>query len=70
VGIIGVTWNERADDICREEAPQPMSGYSITWDWAEFAYVCDYRAPAEQPQRVGITDAFHGGGSQRHRPDR
>lgn len=70
VGFIGLTWNDRADDICREQAPRTASAYSITWEWDEFAYVCDYRAPAEPSRRVGIVDAFHSGGSQRHRPDR
>jgi hypothetical protein len=70
VVLISVTWNQRAEDICRAQAPRTASGYSITWDWAEFAYVCDYRAPTEPPRRVGIIDAFHSGGSQRHRPDR
>ena len=68
VGLIGVTWNERAGDICREEAPRTASGYTVNWEWDEFAYVCDYRAPAAQSRRVGVTDAFHSGGSQRHRP--
>lgn len=67
VGVISLTWSDRADDICREQA-RTASGYSVTWDWAEFAYVCDYRAPAEPSRRVGIVDAFHSGGSQRHRP--
>ena len=70
VALIGVTWNERAEDICREKAPGAAGGFSVTWEWDELAYVCDYRAPVEQSRRVGITDAFHGGGSQRHRPDR
>jgi hypothetical protein len=67
---VSVTWNDRADDICREQAPRTASDYSSTWDWAEFAYVCDYGAPDEDPRRVGIIDAFHGEGSRRHRPDR
>jgi hypothetical protein len=70
VGLIGVTWNQRAEDICREEAPGTASGDSVAWKWDDFAYVCDYRSPGEEPRRVGITDAFHSGGSQRHRPDR
>ena len=67
---LGFSWNDRADDICREEAPPMATGYSATWEWAEFAYVCDYREPGKQPRRVGIIDAFHGDGSRRHRPDR
>lgn len=68
VGFIGESWNDRADDICREEAPRNASGYSITWDWAEFAYVCDYRAPNNAgTRRVGVTDAFrHPGPRPRH----
>jgi hypothetical protein len=67
---VSVTWNDRADDICREHAPRTTSDYSSTWDWAELAYVCDYRAPDENPRRVGIIDAFHGEGGRRHRLDR
>lgn len=70
VGLVGITWNQRAEDICREQAPETTGDYSITWEWSEFAYVCDYREPTEPPRRVGIVDAFHSGGSQRHRPDR
>ena len=70
VGLTIVTWNQRAEDICRKQAPQTAGGYSVTWEWDEFAYVCDYRAPAELSRRVGITDAFHSSGSQRHRPKR
>lgn len=70
VSLISVNWNQRAGDICREEAPQAASGYAITWEWDEFAYVCDYRGPVEKSRRVGVTDAFHSGGNQRHRPDR
>ena len=66
VALIGVSWKGRADDICREEAPRTGSSYSLTWKWDEVAYVCDYRAPRE-PRRVGVIDAFHSGGSQRHR---
>ena len=68
VGLIGVTWNQRAEDICREQAPQTATGYSMSWEWDDFAYVCDYRAPTAQSERIGIIDAFHSGGSQRHRP--
>ena len=67
---VSLTWNDRADDICNEQAPRTASDYSSTWDWAEFAYVCDYGAPRENPRRVGIIEAFHGEGSRRHRPDR
>jgi hypothetical protein len=70
VALIGVAWNQRAEDICREEAPGTAGGYSVAWEWDELAYVCDYRSPAEPRKRVGITDAFHSGGSRRHRPNR
>ncbi|HYM81268.1 MAG TPA: hypothetical protein VEY91_07635 [Candidatus Limnocylindria bacterium] len=70
VGFVGVAWNDRADGICREQAPATASRYTLTWEWSEFAYVCDYRTPDTQPKRVGIIDAFHGEGRQRHRPDR
>lgn len=70
VVLLSSTWNERAEDICRDETPRAGSSYSVTWEWDEFAYVCDYRAPDEKRRRVGIVDAFHSGGSQRHRPDR
>lgn len=68
VGLVGVTWNQRADDICREQAPGTASDYSVNWKLDEFAYVCDYSAPGERSRRVGIVDAFHSGGKQRHRP--
>ena len=64
--LIGLSWKSRADDICRKEAPPTGSNYSIEWKWDEFAYVCDYRAPREPLRRVGVIDAFHSGGSQRH----
>jgi hypothetical protein len=67
VGVIGLTWESRAEDICREQAPRTTSEYSVTWDWDGFAYVCDYREPSEQPKRIGILDAFHSGDSRRHR---
>ena len=69
VGLValGLTWNHRADDICRKEAPRSASGYSVSWDWDEFAYVCDYRAPGDRTRRVGISDAFrHPGPRPRH----
>ena len=66
----GFIWSDRANDICREEAPPTATRHSATWEWAELAYVCDYREPTEQPRRVGVIDAFHGDGSRRHRPDR
>jgi hypothetical protein len=57
--LIGVTWKQRADDLCRNDAPT-ASGYSVSWEWSELAYVCDYRSRSQQPKRIGITDAFHG----------
>jgi hypothetical protein len=68
VGLIGFGWKGRADDICRKEAPATGSGYTIQWKWEEFAYVCDYQAPAKPPRRVGVLDAFHSGGRERHGP--
>ena len=70
MGVIGLTWKDRADDICREQAPRTASDYSITWEWDELAYVCDDRVTSTPPKRVGVIDAFHRGGNQRHRPDR
>jgi hypothetical protein len=64
---VNLAWNDRADDVCREKAPRTASGYSVAWEWSEFAYVCDYPGPAEQPRRVGIIEAFHGDGRPRHR---
>ena len=66
VALAGVSWKERADDICRKDMPATGSGYTIEWKWEEFAYVCDYHAPAKPPRRVGVLDAFHSGGRQRH----
>jgi hypothetical protein len=68
LGLIGVAWNDRANDVCREQAPARATGYSVTWEWSEAAYVCSYRAPDAQTKRVGIIDAFHGEGRRRHRP--
>ena len=66
VTLAAVSWKVRAHDICRKEAPATGSGYTIEWTWEEFAYVCDYQAPAEPRRRVGPLDAFHGGGRRRH----
>ena len=66
VALVGVSWKDRADDICRKDATKTGSGYTIEWKWDEFPYVCDYCAPAKPPRRVGVLDAFHSGGGQRH----
>lgn len=67
VGFTSLSWNHRADDICREKAPPNASGYSVRWEWAELAYVCDYAAAGEDTRRVGITDVFrHPGPRPRH----
>jgi hypothetical protein len=63
--LVGVSWEGRADDICRKEAPAAGSGFTTAWSWDEFAYVCDYDAPSEPQRRVGVIDAFHGDG-RRH----
>jgi hypothetical protein len=63
--LVGVGWKERADDICRKEAPPTGDDYTIAWNWGEFAYVCDYQAPSEPERRIGVIDAFHGDG-RRH----
>jgi hypothetical protein len=67
--LVGVTWNQRADDLCRKDAPPAANGYSVSWEWGELAYVCDYRIRSEKPKRIGITDAFHGD-RRRHGSDR
>ena len=64
-GLVSVAWNDRAEAICREEAE---SSFTVGWDWNELAYVCDYGSPVEPSRRVGVVDAFHGDGRQRHRP--
>jgi hypothetical protein len=63
VVFIDLKWNHRAAYICNEEAAKPpgvssASGYSIQWDWTEFAYVCSYHAPGDPTKRVGFTDVF------------
>jgi len=59
VAFVRPSWNDRADDVCRQQAPGSASGYSINWEWTEFAYVCDYRVPGEHTtRRVGLTEAF------------
>lgn len=66
---VGAAWNQRAGELCREDAPAAASGYTVRWEWDELAYVCDYDLPSEQPRRIGIVDAFHGEG-RRHGPGR
>jgi hypothetical protein len=61
--FIDTEWNHRAAYTCNEEAQKPRgaadaTGYSIQWDWTEFAYVCSYHAPGDPTKRVGFTDAF------------
>jgi hypothetical protein len=61
--VIDLAWNHRAADICNQEAEKPAgattaSGYSIQWEWTEFAYVCTYHAPGQPRKRVGFTHAF------------
>jgi hypothetical protein len=67
VGLVGLAWQDRADDVCREKAPAGAGDYAVRWEWNELAYVCDYRAPEAKQRRVGIIDAFHGEGAERHR---
>ena len=64
--LVGVAWNQRADDLCREDAPRAESRYSVDWEWDEFAYVCSYPTPETRSKRVGIIDAFHGDDKRRH----
>jgi hypothetical protein len=64
---VGVTWSDKAKNVCREKAPATASDYSVRWEWREFAYMCDYGAPEAEQRRVGIIDAFHGDGARRHR---
>ena len=66
VVAISVVWNDRAEDVCREEAPQSAGEASASWEWSEFAYVCDRRG-VEEGKRVGLVDAFHGEGRRPHR---
>ena len=63
VFFIDLAWNHRVAYICNEEAEKPpgaasASGWSIRWEWTEFAYVCSYHARGEPTKRVGLTDAF------------
>lgn len=64
---LGIAWEAKADKVCRVKAPASTAGYVVRWEWDEFAYVCDYRAPEANERRVGLVDAFHGDGAQRHR---
>jgi hypothetical protein len=64
--LVGVVWSQRADDLCREDAPGTARGYSVKWEWDEFAYVCSYRTPEPRSKRIGIVDAFHGDDKRRH----
>jgi hypothetical protein len=65
--VVGVSWQDRADEICRKEAPAKGSGYTIAWKWDEFAYVCEYRGSGEPERRVGVIDAFHRDGPRHGR---
>ena len=67
VAAVGLSWDDRAEKICREKAPAGARGHSAQWEWKDFAYVCDYGTPEAEPRRVGIIDAFHGDRAQRHR---
>jgi hypothetical protein len=64
VGLaMDVEWNDRAASSCNQESEKPAgaasaAGYSIRWEWTEFAYVCRYHAPGEPAKRVGFTNAF------------
>jgi hypothetical protein len=66
VAAVGLTWNDQAEKICRDNAPAGAGGYAVRWEWEEFAYVCDYVAPEAEQRRVGIIDAFHGDRGRRH----
>ena len=66
VALIGVTWNQRADELCRKGAPATAGDYSVRWEWNELAYECDYPAAGSEAKRVGLLDAFHGDGRRRH----
>jgi hypothetical protein len=52
--VLDVVWNDGAEEVCREEAPSAVSGYSISWDWDRLGYVCDY---GRTERRVGISEA-------------
>jgi hypothetical protein len=67
---VGAAWDDRARDVCRDEAPLGSTGYSTRWQWGQFAYVCDYRGTGGEQRRVGLVDAFHGEEARRHRPAR
>jgi hypothetical protein len=61
--FMGIEWNHRAANTCNEEAQKPHGadarGYSIEWQWSEFAYVCSYDAPGVDPKRrMGFSEAF------------
>jgi len=60
--FVGIDWSHRAANTCNEEAQKPRGadarGYSIRWEWSEFAYVCTYDAPGNPERRVGVTEAF------------
>jgi hypothetical protein len=58
-----VEWNQRAADLCGRENQKPpgaadATGYSIEWDWSEFAYVCRYHAPGSPTKTVGVRDVL------------
>jgi hypothetical protein len=65
--LVGVSWEDRAAEICGKEAPATGSDYTMAWNWDEFAYVCDYQEASEPERRVGVIDAFHGSGPRHGR---
>ena len=67
VGMIGAGWKDRANEICGKEAPRSGGDFTLSWQWDQIAYVCDYRAPDEPPRSVSVLDAFHSDGSRHGR---
>jgi hypothetical protein len=58
-----VEWNQRAADLCGLEKEKPRAaagatGYSIQWEWSEFAYVCRYEAPGSPTKKVELRDVL------------
>jgi hypothetical protein len=54
--------HDGAGSRCGRAMPDNAWGYTIEWEWSQFAYICrykgrDYRHTGES-RRVGITDIF------------
>lgn len=52
--------HDGADNRCNRGMPSDAWGYTVEWEWGEFAFICRYKGgdynPTGQERRVGLTD--------------